>query len=314
MRCLVTGGAGFLGSHLADRLLGAGDEVIALDDFYTGDRRNVAHLTGESRFALVDHDVREPLPDLGGRFDRIYNLACPASPPQYQKDPVFTLETSLLGAMHVLERAKRDDARVMHASTSEVYGDPAVHPQPESYWGHVNPVGPRACYDEGKRAAEALCVAWRDTRGVDVRMVRIFNTYGPRMNPEDGRVVSNFVVQALRNEPITIYGDGQQTRSFCYVSDLIDGFVRLMERDTPLHVVNIGNPGEFTIEELAREVLSQTGSKSELVREALPQDDPQRRRPDITLAREELGFEPKVSLREGLAPTIEHFRERLALA
>jgi len=311
MRCLVTGGAGFLGSHLVDRLVAGGHDVVAVDDFYTGDRQNVAHLR-DARFELVAHDVREPLPVLGGAFERIYNLACPASPPQYQKDPVFTLQTSLLGAIHVLERAARDGARVMHASTSEVYGDPEVHPQTESYWGHVNPIGPRACYDEGKRAAEALCVAYRDSRGVDVRLARIFNTYGPRMNAEDGRVVSNFVVQALRGEPLTVYGDGGQTRSFCYVSDLVDGFVRLCEHPEPIGPVNLGNPGEFTIEELAREVLSLTCSRSELVREPLPKDDPQRRRPDITLARERLGFEPKIALREGLGATVEHFRRTLA--
>ncbi len=310
-RCLVTGGAGFVGSHLCDRLLADGHEVVAIDDFFTGARDNVAHLEGDRRFRLVEHDVTVPLPELGGRFGRIFNLACPASPPQYQKDPVFTLRTSFLGAMHALERGQSDGARVLHASTSEVYGDPQVHPQNEGYWGYVNPVGPRACYDEGKRAAEALCVSYRDSRGVEVRIARIFNTYGPRMNEADGRVVSNFVVQALRGEPITIYGNGEQTRSFCYVSDLVDGVVRLMDHPEPLGPVNLGNPGEFTIEELAREVLRQTGSASDLVHRELPQDDPQRRRPDITLAHEKLGYEPRVTLSEGLEPTIAWFRERL---
>lgn len=311
LRCVVTGGAGFVGSHLCDRLLSDGHEVVAIDDFFTGNRENVAHLADEPRFTLVEHDVTEPLPELGGRIDRIFHLACPASPPQYQKDPVFTLRTSFLGTLHALERGLRDGARVLHASTSEVYGDPHVHPQREDYWGYVNPVGPRACYDEGKRAAEALCVAYRDSRGVEVRIARIFNTYGPRMNEHDGRVVSNFVVQALRGEPITLYGDGSQTRSFCYVSDMVDGLVRLAEHPEPLGPVNLGNPDELTIAELAREVIAQTGSESGLVHRDLPQDDPQRRRPDIGLARARLGYEPRVSLAEGLGPTIAWFRSRL---
>ena len=308
----MTGGAGFLGSHLVDRLIADGHSVVAVDNYYTGSPDNVAHLGNEPRFELVEHDVTEPLPKLGGAFDRVYNLACPASPPQYQRDPVFTLRTSFLGTLHVLERAQADRARVLHASTSEVYGDPQVHPQPEGYWGYVNSVGPRACYDEGKRSAEALCVSYRDARGVEIRIARIFNTYGPRMNAEDGRVVSNFVAQALRGEPLTVYGGGKQTRSFCYVTDQVDGLVRLADHPAPIGPVNVGNPVELTVAELARRVLELTGSESELVDREMPVDDPKRRQPDIALARDALGFEPKVSLAEGLPPTIEWFRQHLA--
>jgi len=309
-RCLVTGGAGFVGSHLCDRLIADGHEVVALDNFYTGSRRNLAHLDDEPRLSLVEHDVTEPFGDLG-RFDDIYNLACPASPPHYQRDPIFTTRTCFLGAEHCLELAAAQGARMLQASTSEVYGDPRVHPQPESYRGFVNCVGPRACYDEGKRVAETLCSEYRAQRGVDARIARIFNTYGPRMDPGDGRVVSNFVVQALRGEPLTVYGDGTQTRSFCYVDDLVDGLVRLMTHDDEAGPVNLGNDGEYTMLELAELVLKQTDAGSELKFQPLPQDDPTRRRPDLTLARERLGYAPKVALAEGLARTVAHFREWL---
>ena len=307
LRCLVTGGAGFVGSHLVDRLLGDGHEVVALDNFYTGFARNIAHLENEPRFSLVEHDVTRPLPDMG-KLDWIFNLACPASPPHYQRDPVFTTLTCFNGALHCLQLAEQQGARVFQASTSEVYGDPRVHPQPEDYRGFVNCVGPRACYDEGKRVAETLCAEFRQRRGVDARIARVFNTYGPRMDPGDGRVVSNFIVQALRGQDLTVYGDGQQTRSFCYVDDLVDGAVRLMSHADESGPVNLGNDGEFTMLELAEIVLEKTGSKSRLVFEELPADDPARRKPDLTLARTRLGFDPRVSLREGLEKTIEHFR------
>jgi UDP-glucuronate decarboxylase len=310
-RVLVTGGAGFLGSHLCDRLLEQGHRVVALDNFYTGARENVAHLAGETRFALVEHDVIAPLPELDGRFDWIFHLASPASPPHYQRDPIFTAKTGFLGTLHGLERAERDGARFFQASTSEIYGDPEVHPQPEGYRGCVNTLGPRACYDEGKRIGESLCMDFRRARGVDVRIVRIFNTYGPRMDPQDGRVVSNFIMQALRGEPLTIYGEGTQTRSFCFVSDLIEGFLRLMAHPDETGPVNLGNDGEFTMLELAELVRELTGSRSSIVHEPLPADDPTQRRPDLTLARERLGFHPRVPLREGLARTIEHFAQRL---
>jgi UDP-glucuronate decarboxylase len=307
-RSLVTGAAGFVGSHLVDRLLAEGHEVVGTDNFYTGFRRNIAHLASEPRFTLIEHDVTAPLPDDLGRFDCIWNLACPASPPHYQRDPVFTTLTCFNGALHALRRAERDGARLLQASTSEVYGDPRVHPQPESYRGFVNCVGPRACYDEGKRVAETLCAEYRQRHGVDARIARIFNTYGPRMDPGDGRVVSNFIVQALKGEPLTVYGDGTQTRSFCYVDDLVEGLVRLMTHATEAGPVNLGNDGEFTMIELAEVVLELTGSRSELVYRDLPADDPVRRRPDLSLARAKLGYEPRVPLREGIARTIEHFR------
>ena len=306
---LVTGGAGFLGSHLCERLLAQGHQVICVDNFFTGARRNIEHLLDHPRFELIRHDVSLPLQL---EVEQIYNLACPASPVHYQHDPVQTVKTSVLGALNVLELARRTGARVFQASTSEVYGDPDVHPQPESYWGRVNPVGLRSCYDEGKRCAETLFMDYHRQCGVDVRIGRIFNTYGPRMHPNDGRVVSNFIVQALRGEPITIYGEGGQSRSFCYVDDLVDAFVRYMAHEGPLPgPINLGNPGEFTIRQLAELVLELTGSASELVFEPLPSDDPQQRRPDIGLARAQLGWEPKVQLREGLQRTIGYFEELL---
>lgn len=309
MRILITGGAGFLGSHLCERLLNEGNEVICLDNYFTGRKRNIAHLLGNPYFELVRHDVTEPFKF---EVDRIYNLACPASPPHYQHNPIKTIKTSVLGAIHTLGLAKRTGARAFQASTSEVYGDPEIHPQPESYKGSVNPIGIRACYDEGKRCAETLFFDYHRQNGVDIRVVRIFNTYGPRMLPDDGRVVSNFIVQALRGEDITIYGDGTQTRSFCYVDDLIEGFIRLMEKDGMTGPVNIGNPSEFTMLELAEQILKKVGGKSKLTFHPLPGDDPKQRRPDITLARKELGWEPKVSLDDGLDPTIGYFRALLA--
>ena len=310
MRILVTGGAGFLGSHLSDRLLSEGHEVIAVDNFFTGNKRNVWHLSDNKNFELIRHDVTFPL---YLEVDAIYNLASPASPIHYQRDPVQTTKTSVLGAINMLGLAKRLGVRIFQASTSEVYGDPEIHPQPESYWGRVNPIGPRACYDEGKRAAETLFFDYHRQHGMAIRVARIFNTYGPRMAPDDGRVVSNFVLQALRGEPLTIYGDGSQTRSFLYVSDLIDGFVRLMDNDKDLvGPVNLGNPGEFTMKELADAVIEVTGSKSTIEHRPLPQDDPKQRQPDITLAKKELGWEPTIQLREGLEKTVEYFRAVLA--
>ena len=307
---LITGGAGFLGSHLSDRLIADGHDVICLDNFFTGSKQNIAHLIGHPRFELIRHDVTFPLYI---EVDEIYNLACPASPVHYQHDPVQTTKTSVHGAINMLGLAKRLKCRIFQASTSEVYGDPAVHPQPESYWGNVNPIGPRSCYDEGKRCAETLFFDYHRQHGLEIKVARIFNTYGPRMHPNDGRVVSNFVVQALKGEAITIYGDGRQTRSFCYCDDLIDGFVRLM--NTPDDVtgpVNLGNPGEFTMLELAQTVIELTGSKSTLVHRPLPQDDPKQRRPDITQAKAKLGWQPKVQLKEGLTPTIAFFDALLA--
>lgn len=309
MRVLVTGGAGFLGSHLIDRLLEQGDDVVCLDNYFTGRKANVAHLFGNPNFELMRHDVIEPFKV---EVDRIYNLACPASPPHYQYNAIKTIKTSVMGAINCLGLAKRTKARVFQASTSEVYGDPEIHPQPESYWGNVNPIGIRSCYDEGKRCAETLFMDYHRQNGVDVRIVRIFNTYGPRMNAEDGRVVSNFIVQALKGEDITIYGDGTQTRSFCYVDDLIRGFMGLMESDYALPM-NIGNPGEFTMLELAEEVLKQVGGSSKLVFQDLPQDDPKQRKPNIEIARRELGWEPTVPLAEGLEKTIAFFRKDLGL-
>jgi len=310
MTVLVTGGAGFLGSHLCERLLGTGEQVVCLDNFYTGSMENIALLKAHKNFSIIAHDVINPL-DV--KADQIYNLACPASPVHYQgKAAIDTIKTSVLGALNLLELAVKNKATLLQASTSEVYGDPAVHPQPESYWGHVNPIGPRACYDEGKRAAETLCFDYHRHRGVNVKVMRIFNTYGPRMHPNDGRVVSNFIVQALRGQNITIYGDGSQTRSFCYVSDLIEFFVRFMA--SPADVIgpiNAGNPGEFTMIELAEMVLKLTGSKSKIVHHPLPQDDPKQRRPDITKAGEQLGWKPTIKLEDGLKETIAYFRKQL---
>lgn len=308
MRVLITGGAGFLGSHLSDRLLSEGNEVICMDNLFTGAKRNIGHLLGHPNFEFIRHDVTDPFKF---EVDRIYNLACPASPVHYQYNAIKTVKTSVMGAINCLGLAKRVNARVFQASTSEVYGDPDVHPQPESYWGNVNPIGIRSCYDEGKRCAETLFFDYHRQNRVDIRVARIFNTYGPRMSPEDGRVVSNFIVQALKGEDITIYGDGMQTRSFCYFSDLIDGFVRLMEQEETVGPVNIGNPVEFTMLELAENVIKLTGSKSKIIHEALPSDDPKQRKPDITLARKHLGWEPKVRLAEGLKETIAYFRAYL---
>ena len=308
-RILVTGGAGFLGSHLCERLLEDGHDVICLDNFFTGTRDNILHLLPNPHFEVLRHDVSQPLYT---EVDEIYNLACPASPPHYQHDPVHTTKTSVLGALNMLGLGKRTGAKVFQASTSEVYGDPAIHPQPESYWGNVNPIGLRSCYDEGKRCAETLFFDYRRQHQLRIKVARIFNTYGPRMHPNDGRVVSNFIVQALRGEEITVYGDGLQTRSFCYVDDLIEVFVRLMDSpDDFTGPVNTGNPGEFTMLELAQKVIELTGSKSKLVHKPLPHDDPKQRQPDITLAREKLGWEPKVKLEEGLRPTIAYFEQLL---
>ncbi|WP_035526989.1 UDP-glucuronic acid decarboxylase family protein [Haliea salexigens] len=305
-RVLVTGGAGFLGSHLCERLLADGHDVLCVDNFFTGSRDNVLHLLGNPRFELLRHDVTFPL---YVEVDQIYNLACPASPIHYQADPVQTTKTSVHGAINMLGLAKRVNARILQASTSEVYGDPEVHPQQEGYWGRVNPVGPRACYDEGKRCAETLFFDYYRQHGLRIKVARIFNTYGPRMHPNDGRVVSNFIVQALSGAPITLYGDGQQTRSFCYVDDLIEGLIRLM--NTPDDVtgpVNLGNPVEFTIRELAQQVLAKTRSSSELLQEPLPEDDPRQRQPDIGLAKTLLDWEPVVPLADGLDRTIDYFR------
>ncbi len=310
-RVLVTGGAGFLGSHLCERLLNEGCDVLCLDNFYSGTKDNVAHLFGNPLFELMRHDVTFPL---FVEVDEIYNLACPASPIHYQWDPVQTTKTSVHGAINMLGLAKRTKAKIFQASTSEVYGDPEVHPQQESYWGRVNPIGIRSCYDEGKRCAETLFFDYQRQHGLEIKVVRIFNTYGPRMHPNDGRVVSNFIVQALRGEDVTIYGDGSQTRSFCYVDDLIEGFVRMMA--SPKEVtgpINMGNPGEFTIRQLAEMVLKMVGSKSKLVMKPLPQDDPRQRQPDITRAKNALGWQPQIEIDEGLAKTIDHFRKFLAL-
>ena len=309
MRILVTGGAGFLGSHLCDRLLKDGHEVVAIDNLFTGRKLNIAHLMGHANFEFVRHDVIDPFKY---EVDQIYNLACPASPPHYQYNPIKTIKTSVMGAINCLGLAKRTKARVFQASTSEVYGDPQIHPQPESYWGHVNPIGKRSCYDEGKRCAETLFFDYHRENKVDIRVIRIFNTYGPRMHEADGRVVSNFIVQALRGQDITIYGDGSQTRSFCYVDDLIEGFVRFMAQTETVGPMNCGNPGEFTMRELAELTLKLVGGKSKIVHQPLPADDPKQRRPDITLAQKVLGgWEPKVSLEEGLGRTIAYFKTRV---
>jgi UDP-glucuronate decarboxylase len=308
-RVLVTGGAGFLGSHLCERLLDQGAQVLCVDNFFTGAQSNVRHLVGDPRFELMRQDVCFPL---YVEVDEIYNLACPASPIHYQRDPVQTTKTSVLGAINMLGLAKRVKAKILQASTSEVYGDPSVHPQPEAYWGNVNPIGPRSCYDEGKRCAETLFFDYQRQHQLRVKVVRIFNTYGPRMHPNDGRVVSTFIVQALRGENITVFGEGLQTRSFCYVDDLIEGFLRMMaSRDDFTGPVNVGNPTEFTMLELAELVITLTGSRSKVVHQALPQDDPRQRRPDISLAQTELGWEPKTQLREGLVKTIAYFETLL---
>lgn len=310
MKVLVTGGAGFLGSHLCERLLDAGHEVLCVDNYFTGSRKNISHLLPHPHFEALRHDVTFPL---YVEVDRIFNLACPASPVHYQFDPVQTTKTSVIGAINMLGLAKRVKARILQASTSEVYGDPEVHPQMESYWGRVNPIGIRSCYDEGKRCAETLFFDYQRQHKLDIKIMRIFNTYGPRMHPNDGRVVSNFIVQALQGQDITIYGDGMQTRSFCYVDDLIEGMLRLMDTEPGFAgPVNIGNPGEFTMIELAQQVLELTGSKSKLVFKPLPSDDPRQRQPDISLAKEKLGWEPKVSLAAGLEKTITYFKRSLA--
>ncbi|MFN0054122.1 MAG: UDP-glucuronic acid decarboxylase family protein [Planctomycetales bacterium] len=309
LRILVTGGAGFVGSHLCERLLARGDEVLCLDNFFTGHKRNVLHLLPNPRFELLRHDIVQPL---FVEVDQIYNMACPASPVAYQFNPIKTIKTSTVGMVNMLGLARRCRARILQASTSEVYGDPQVHPQPEEYWGSVNPIGPRSCYDEGKRVAESLCMAYHQAHALEVRLVRIFNTYGPRMAPDDGRVVSSFIMQALRGEPLTIFGEGKQTRSFCYVDDLVDGLIRMMEQDQTPGPINLGNPGEFTMVELAHLVLRLTGSKSELTHVPLPADDPRQRRPDISRAQKFLDWSPRIPLEQGLEPTIAYYRERLA--
>lgn len=309
-RILVTGGAGFLGSHLCERLLEQGHDVLCVDNFFTGTKRNLFSMLNNPRFELLRHDVTFPL---YVEVDEIYNLACPASPIHYQFDPVQTTKTSVHGAINMLGLAKRVKAKILQASTSEVYGDPKVHPQREDYWGHVNPIGARSCYDEGKRCAETLFFDYHRQHKVRIKVARIFNTYGPRMHPNDGRVISNFIVQALQNQPITVYGEGKQTRSFCYVDELIDGLIRLMSSgDDFVGPVNLGNPTEFTILEAAQKVIELTGSRSKIVFRPLPQDDPMQRKPDITLAKEKLGWEPKISLEEGLKKTIAYFDELLS--
>lgn len=312
-RILVTGGAGFIGSHLMERLLNQGHEVLCLDNFFTGSKDNIVHLLGHKYLEVIRHDVTEPILL---EVDEIYNLACPASPVHYQYNPVKTVKTNVMGMINMLGMAKRTKAKILQASTSEVYGDPEEHPQTESYWGHVNPIGIRSCYDEGKRLAETLCMDYHRSNGVRVKLVRIFNTYGPRMAINDGRVVSNFIVQALRGESITVYGEGNQTRSFCYVDDLVDGIIRLMDRtpDDFTGPMNLGNPGEFTILELAQKVIDLTGSSSKIDYKPLPSDDPTQRRPDITLAKNMLNWEPTVDLDVGLKKTIDYFEDRLRQA
>ena len=308
-RILVTGGAGFLGSHLCEQLLEAGCDILCVDNFFTGAKDNILHLLDNPHFELMRHDITFPL---YVEVDEIYNLACPASPIHYQFDPVQTTKTSVHGAINMLGLAKRVKAKIFQASTSEIYGDPEVHPQQEDYWGHVNPIGPRSCYDEGKRCAETLFFDYHRQHQLRIKVARIFNTYGPRMHPNDGRVVSNFIVQALKNQPITLYGDGEQTRAFCYVSDLIDGFLRLMASpDGFTGPVNLGNPGEFTIRQLAEKIITMTGSASKLIYQPLPADDPRQRRPDISLAQEQLGWEPTIPLEEGLIHTIAYFDDLL---
>ena len=311
-RILVTGGAGFLGSHLCDRLVNAGHDVLCVDNFFTGSKQNISHLLGKPNFELMRHDVTFPL---YVEVDEIYNLACPASPIHYQLDPVQTTKTSVHGAINVLGLAKRVGAKILQASTSEVYGDPKIHPQPESYWGNVNPIGFRACYDEGKRCAETLFFDYRRQHGLEIKVARIFNTYGPRMHPNDGRVVSNFIMQALGNEQITVYGDGSQTRSFCYVDDLVEALIRLMATgDNVIGPVNLGNPGEFTILKLAETVIKLTNSDSDIVFAQLPPDDPMQRQPDISLARKQLGWEPQINLEKGLDLTVAYFKRLVKAA
>jgi UDP-glucuronate decarboxylase len=310
MRILVTGGAGFIGSHLCERLIGEGNEVLCLDNFFTGRRENIFNLLDNPRFELLRHDVTEPILL---EVDQIYNLACPASPVHYQYNPVKTVKTSVMGAINMLGLAKRVRARILQASTSEVYGDPLVHPQTEDYWGNVNPIGLRSCYDEGKRLAETLMTDYHRQNNVDIRIARIFNTYGPRMLEDDGRVVSNFIVQALRGQPLTLYGEGEQTRSFCYVDDLIEGLIRLMNTEDLHEPVNLGNPGEFTIRQLAEEVIKTCGSQSGFSYLPLPPDDPRQRKPDITRAQASLGWNPTIKLREGLKRTVEDFRKRVTV-
>ncbi len=309
-RILVTGGAGFVGSHLCERLLNEGNDVISLDNYFTGEKRNIAHLMNNPYFEVVRHDIIHPY---FVEVDEIYNLACPASPIHYQHNPIKTMKTSVMGAINTLGLAKRVGAKILQASTSEVYGDPKVHPQKEDYWGHVNPIGLRSCYDEGKRSAETLCINYNQQNNVKVKIIRIFNTYGPRMHPQDGRVVSNFIIQALKGEDITVYGEGQQTRSFQYVDDLVEGMIRMMRTDDSfIGPVNIGNPNEFTILELAQKVIELTGTKSKIIYQPLPQDDPMQRQPDIGLAKEKLnGWAPNVQLEEGLKRTITYFDEYL---
>jgi UDP-glucuronate decarboxylase len=311
MKILVTGGAGFLGSHLCDRLISEGNEVTCLDNFFTGAKQNIIHLLDNPNFELMRHDVVDPFK---AEVDQIYNLGCPASPVHYQHNPIKTVKTSVMGAINALGLAKRVGARILQASTSEVYGDPEVHPQTEDYRGNVNPIGPRACYDEGKRCAETLFFDYHRQNNVDIRVIRIFNTYGPRMRPDDGRVVSNFIIQALKGEDITVYGDGKQTRSFCYVDDLIEAMIRMMNQEKTVGPVNTGNPNEFTILELAEKVIELTGSKSKIIFEDLPEDDPMQRKPDNTLAREKLDWEPKIQLEEGLEKTITYFKSLVSRA
>ena len=305
---LVTGGAGFIGSHLCDRLIQRGDQVLCVDNFFTGRKENITHLLQHPRFELLRHDIVHPL---FVEVRQIYNLACPASPVHYQHNPIKTIKTSTVGMVNMLGLAKRTGARILQASTSEVYGDPDIHPQPETYWGNVNPIGLRSCYDEGKRVAETLCMDYHHQNQVDIRIVRIFNTYGPRMDPQDGRVISNFIVQALQQKPITIYGDGSHTRSFCYVDDLLNGMIAMMDQDVATGPINLGNPQELSIRTLAESVRTAIGSSSEIVYHPLPSDDPRQRKPDITLARKHLGWAPRTSLADGLARTVEYFRKRL---
>lgn len=309
MKVLVTGGAGFIGSHLCERLLNEGHDVVCLDNFFTGSKENIERLLENAKFEIVEHDIVEQIPFM--QADRVYNLACPASPIHYQENPIKTIKTSTIGMINVLGLARKAGARVLQASTSEVYGDPEMHPQIEEYWGNVNPIGPRSCYDEGKRVAESLTVNYQRAHGMEIRIARIFNTYGPQMHPNDGRVVSNFIVQALRGEPITLYGDGSQTRSFCYVSDTVEGLVRLMESGVSMPV-NIGNPNEITVKELAERIAAATHSSSQIEFRSIPEDDPRKRKPDITRARTMLGWEPVVSLEDGLEKTISYFKGRIS--
>lgn len=309
MKVIVTGGAGFIGSHLIDSLLERGDSVVCVDNYFTGQKKNIERHADNPNFSVVEHDIVKPLEGIDA--DQIYNLACPASPIHYQYNPIKTVKTSTIGMINMLGLAKRCNARILQASTSEIYGDPQVHPQVESYWGNVNTIGPRSCYDEGKRVAETLCMDYHRAHNLDIRIIRIFNTYGTRMHPQDGRVVSNFIVQALANKPITMYGEGNQTRSFCYVSDLVSGIIAMMDQEGFIGPVNLGNPNEFSMKELAELILSLTGSTSEIITKDLPQDDPKQRQPDISLAKEKLNWQPSIELTEGLTKTIEYFRDEL---